>query len=174
MRNIVRRLSPRYGISVGLIIVIAFIVVVARLVGDNRSPTPYPRVSEAPPSLDALGNDGVDDRGTEVDPVDYADNPALLDVARDFVSAWARSDLPAPEWLDGLRTHATDELISRLADVDPSEVPDYAMAGEPTIRSRSEIYADVIVPIASHDALALGLVCTSDGWLVASVDRETG
>ena len=175
MRELLRRVGWRYGISIGLIVVVAGIVVVARFVGGSAGAMPYPRLSDTLPSLDALGDDGVEDNNEPTDgPTEFGDDSVVLNEASAFVGAWVRSDLPAAEWLAGLRPHATEDLIEQLADVDPQEVPAYATAGEPEIRSRSATYADVIVPIATHDALALGLVNSGAGWLVASVDRETG
>lgn len=170
-----RRVGWRYGISLGLVVVVAGIVAVARLVGDNSDVSPLPRFSDTLPSLDALGDDGVEENVGPTDfSTEFADDASILDKASAFVAAWVRGELSATEWLDGLRPHATDELIRQLANVDPQEVPAYASAGEPLIRSRSASYADVIVPIAAHDALALGLVKSGAGWLVSSIDRETG
>jgi hypothetical protein len=171
MRRLLRRIGARTGISLALIILIGATVLVARLVDDGRNTNPYPRSPGVGPSVvDTQGNDSADDE----QPTAYPDDAAILDVAAAFAAAWARIDLTPDEWLDGLRPHATDALIQRLANVDPSEVPANTSLGTPTLVARSDSHADVRVTIAPHDALALGLVKGEDGWRVATLDRETG
>jgi hypothetical protein len=98
----------------------------------------------------------------------------VLATATAFTTAWLRRDLPADAWLDGLSPYATEELIGRLQGVDPLDVPADAAPGSPVIRQRSDVYADVLVPIGTHDALALGLVGADGAWRVTTLDRETG
>ena len=171
MRNLLRRLGARTGISLGLILVVAVVLVVFRLIDDGRLRTPvFPGSSDLPSVAATAGYDGVVEPGTEPG----ADEAPVLATATAFTAAWLNRDLPSAAWLEGLRPYATTDLIERLSGVDPSDVPANATAGAPTIRQRSAVYADVLVPIGAHDALALGLVGEDGSWLVATLDRETG
>ena len=153
-----------------LVVVVALTVLVARLIDDRRATAPY-RVPDVVPTVhDTEGDDSADDEA----PSAYTDDATVLAVAQAFAEAWLRPGVTAQEWLDGLRPHATESLIENLDGVDPSEVPANATLGQPTIQTRTESHAEVLVPIAAHDALALGLVGTDEGWRVATLGRETG
>jgi hypothetical protein len=171
MRNLLRRIGARTGISLGLILVIAAIVVVFRIADNRRTDPPFQPPPLVTPSVAA--SEGDDGPAGETSDPGYADDAVVLAAATDFTTAWLRRTLPAAQWLDGLRPLATADLIERLTGVDPLDVPTEAVAGEPTIRNRSAIYADVLVPIGTSDHLALGLVNVDGGWLVATLDRET-
>lgn len=170
MRRLFRRVGTRTGVSLVLVVVVATTVLVARLIDDRRAVAPYRGPAPVPTVHDTEGDDSADDE----EPTAYPDDARVLSVAQAFAEAWLRPDLTAQEWLEGLRPHATDALIAKLIDVDPSEVPANADLGEPEIQARTESHAEVRIPIAPHDALALGLVGTERGWLVATLDRETG
>jgi len=170
MRSLLRRIGARTGISLVLVLVVAVTVLVARLIDDRPTSLPVRPPDFSPGILETEGDDSADDE----EPADFPDDAAVLAVASAFAAAWLRSDRTADEWLDGLRPHSTEDLVDRLADVDPSEVPANATLGEPALRARTETHAQVLIPIASHDALVLGLALTDDGWLAVTLDRETG
>ena len=171
MRGLLRRIGARTGISIGLIIVIVAVVTVARLIDDQRVTGPgRPPTTWAPEVAATEGDDGP-----IADPAEtYTDDEAVLAAATAFTNAWLNRTLPPDAWLEGLRPHATAALIDRLTGVDPLSVPADATAGGPRIRERSAQHADVVVPIGTGDALALGLVLVDDQWLVGTLDRETG
>jgi hypothetical protein len=169
MRRVLRRIGARTGISFGLIVVIAAVLVVARLVADGRDPRMFPRPAETTPAVAATeGDDGP----VEEEPDSPIDDSAVLDSATAFVAAWLERTRPAEQWLDGLRPHATDGLIDRLTGVDPLSVPASATPGTPRIRSRSAAYVEVLIPLGTGDTLLLGLVSLDDRWLVATLDQE--
>ena len=170
MRRLFRRVGTRTGVSLVLVVVVAMTVLMARLIDDRRSVAPHRAPASVPTVHDTAGDDSADDE----EPTAYPDDATVLAMARAFAEAWLRPDLSAQEWLDGLRPHATDALIEKLTDVDPSEVPANATLGQPQIQARTESHAEVRIPIAPHDALVLGLVSTEQGWFVATLDRETG
>lgn len=172
MGRFLRRIGARTGISLGLILVIAAVVVVARIIDDQRTNPSLPRIpGVVEPTVAATeGDDGP----VVETPGEYLDDEAVLAGATGFTTAWLNRTLPADQWLDGLRPHATEDLIGRLAGVDPLDVPSTAVLGTPSIRERSALYADVVAPVGSGDTLVLGLVKLDDHWLVATLDRETG
>ncbi|HEY7222986.1 MAG TPA: hypothetical protein VH561_05125 [Micromonosporaceae bacterium] len=167
-----RRIGLRSSVSLALILIVVAVLVVARLAADHRrtvEPLPRP-VDTVAPATDTEGNDSADDE----EPNSFHDDGTVLASATGFATAWLRRDLPASEWLDGMRPYATADLIERLNAVDPLDVPPSAVIGQPTIRQRADDYAEVLVPIGVHDALALTLARSGTNWLVATVDRETG
>ncbi len=170
MRNLLRRVGARTGISVGLILLVTAVVVVFRLADDRRADPPFRPDPVLTRSVAA--SEGDDGPVAEPPDGDYADDERVLAAANDFTTAWVQRTLPAAEWLDGLRPFATEDLIERLTGVDPLDVPSGAEPGQPTIRNRSGVYADVVVPIGPSDQLALGLVSADGRWLVATLDRE--
>ncbi len=169
MRNLMRRIGLRWGVSLGLVLVIAAIVVVARVAdGDRDRRLYYPDGADVTPSVaSTVGDDGPVAPTTEA----YSDDAAVRAAASSFTVAWLRRTLPADEWLAGLRPFGTSNLIANLTGVDPLDAPDVTAPGEPTVRLRSELYAEVRVPIGS-DALVLGMLKQDDHWLVDTVDRD--
>ena len=120
MRELLRRLGPRAGISFGLIVVVATVVIVARLTGGGERPLPYQAGTDTTPTVAATVGD---DAAVAPAPSTYADDAALRAAASTFTTAWLQRNLPAAEWLDGLRPLATQRLIDNLAGVDPLDVP---------------------------------------------------
>lgn len=172
MRRFLGRIGARTGISLGLILVIAAVLVVARIIDDQRANPLFPRPpGVVEPTVAATEGDDGPVAGPSGE---YLDDEAVLAGATAFSTAWLNRTLPADRWLDGLRPHATEDLIGRLAGVDPLDVPSTAAPGTPSIRERSALYADVVVPLGPGDALVLGLVNLDGRWLVATLDRETG
>jgi hypothetical protein len=165
-----RRMGLRWGVSLGMVLVVAAVVVVARLAGGDRDRDrrPYYPGTDATPSVAAtVGDDGEVAPTTDA----YSDDAAVRAAASIFTTAWLRRSLPADVWLDGLRPLATPNLLQNLTGVDPVDVPSATAPGEPAIRVRSDLYADVRVPIGS-DAIRLGMLKQDDHWLVDTVDRD--
>ena len=59
MRRLLRRVGPRAGVSVGLIVIIAVVVIIARLIDDRDGDSPFPRSPEyGPVVIDTMGDIG--------------------------------------------------------------------------------------------------------------------
>ena len=168
MRELLRRLGPRAGISFGLIVVVATVVTVAKLTGGGERPLPYQAGTDTTPTVAATVGD---DAAVAPGPSTYADDAALRAAASTFTTAWLQRNLPAAKWLDGLRPLATQRLIDNLTGVDPLDVPAIEAAGQPAVLLRSDLYAQVRVPIDA-EAVLLGMVKQSDSWLVDTVDQD--
>lgn len=169
MRQLLRRIGPRLGIPLGLVMVIAVVVAIARLGG---APGPEPHNIETEPTPTVATTVG-DDAEVAPPPSAFADDGDLRSAASAFTAAWLRRTLPAADWLDELRPLCTLRLMELLNGVDPLDVPLVVAAGEPVVLLRSELYAQVRVPINS-EAVLLGLVKQGDRWLVDGLDRDTG
>jgi hypothetical protein len=163
-----RRIGVRWGIPFGLVCVIGAVLIVARLADRERAPQTHYFGADSTPSVEAtVGDDGpITPTATT-----YSDDAAVRAAASTFTAAWLRRTLPATEWLDGLRPLATTSLIQNLAGVDPMDVPDVAAQGAPVVQLRSELYAEVRVPIGA-DAILLGMLKQDTGWLVDTLDRD--
>jgi len=171
MRGLLRRMGARVGIALGLVVAIIVVLTWARFAGGPNRPAPTYRGDAALPTVPAtVGADGVD----TPEPATYANDADVLAAATGFATAWLSRDLPAGQWLDGMRPYATTDLIRRLNGVNPLDVPESATLGQPTIRQRSGVYAEVVVPIGTGDALDLDVVVQDGHWVVATLDRETG
>lgn len=53
------------------------------------------------------------------------------EVAAGFITAWARPDLTADAWMQGLRPIITDRLASELEGADPATAPALSVVAEP-------------------------------------------
>jgi hypothetical protein len=171
MRGLLRRIGARTGVALGLVVAIVVVLAWARFAGGPHRTTPNYRGDGTVPTVAAtVGADGVD----TTEPATYPDDAAVLAAANGFATAWLSRSLPAQQWLDGMRPYATTDLIGRLAGVDPADVPESATLGQATIQQRSGVYANVVLPIGTGDALNLDLVVQGGHWVVATLDRETG
>jgi hypothetical protein len=171
MRGLLRRIGTRIGIALGLVVAIVVVLTWARFAGGPNRPAPNYRGDDTVPTVGAtVGADGVD----TTEPTTYRDDADVLRAATGFATAWMSRHLPAQQWLDGMRPYATTDLIRQFSGVDPLDVPESATLGQPTIRQRSGVYANVVVPIGTGDALALDLLLQDGRWVVATLDRETG
>jgi len=168
VRELLRRLGPRAGISFGLIVIVAAVVIVARLAGGGERPLPSQAGVDTTPTVAAtVGDDGA----VAPAPSAYADDAALRAAASAFTGAWLQRSLSAAEWLDVLRPLATQRLVDNLAGVDPLDVPVIEAAGQPVVLLRSDLYAQVRVPIDAA-AVLLGMVKQGDRWLVDTLDQD--
>jgi hypothetical protein len=170
MRTLLRRIGARTGIALGLVVAIVVVLAWARVANGPGRPLPYRGGPTLPTVAATVGADGVN----ATEPSTYPDDADVLAVATAFATAWLSRTLPAKQWLDGMRPYATADLITRLAGVDPLDVPESTTLGQPTIGQRSALYAEVLIPIATGDGLDLGLVVQDGRWVVATLDRNTG
>jgi hypothetical protein len=105
-----------------------------------------------------------------------ADAPAAaLAVATRWTQAWARhpAGTTTQSWVDGLRPYTTDEYLSVLATVDPSNVPANKITGKarPLLVSPNSVRVEV-----PTDTVDLVVLVVNDGqaWKVAGYDRAPG
>jgi hypothetical protein len=90
--------------------------------------------------------------------------------------AWTRAFLDAPDgissaqWVARLRPYTTEELLPTLQSVDPVNVPEAQVIGEPRTVSSGAGKAEVDVP-TSAVVVRLLLVPTSAGWRVAGFEQ---
>jgi hypothetical protein len=166
VRSLLGRLGARGGAAVGLIIVVLAVVAIARLVDDGPATPPFN--PGAQPSITVDPTEG-DDGEVAPTPTAYADDAELGAAALTFMSAWLRRELDPPSWHQGIAELATGGLATSLEGVDPVGVPALRMTGSPTIVLRTELFAQVGVPVDTG-TVQLTMVKQGGEWLVDGVD----
>jgi hypothetical protein len=162
-----RRLGIRNGISAGLIVIVAMILIVARLVDDDRTATDSSRPGQVPSVNASAGDDGP----IMSTPTPYSDDGEVRAAADAFIRAWLQRSLGPQEWHAGLVPLVTRSLAESLEGVDPVVVPATRITGEATLALRSDLYALLNVPVDSG-MVELGLLKRENVWLVDSVDWQ--
>ena len=171
MRALLRRLGPRYGISLGLILLVAVIVTIARLGGHVGSPlVTTGGGGRGLPTASGQPDDG--DVGSPA-PVPPSTSPGTATpqvIATDFTTAWLHhTGISTAAWLKAIDKHATDRLIGQLADADPQTVPANRITGPPTVTDHSMSWVEVAVP-TDTGTLSLSLLADHGRWKVDAVD----
>src|SRR5437868_4736608 len=137
MRTVLRLLGTRYGIAVVLVVVVLVAVGLGRTVldhggGSSANDALGPTVATVPTSADpyaSLGDDGVDE-SAEPGPSLSKGAADVTTVAKRFAKAWLRKPgITGEQWRAGLKPDASAELMTELADTDPSDVPTATITG---------------------------------------------
>ena len=171
MRRLLRLIGTRYGVSLGLVVVVVAIVLVAKALGGESRPMvggdPVPAGS---PSGSFEPDDGEDSPPAPVAPSVSAGAPDPSAVAVAFTQAWLHhAGVSAQDWYDGLARYATSSLRNELTGVDPAGVPASTITGTATLTPHDVGYAVVTVPVDSG-TLTLRMLGTNGRWLVDGVD----
>lgn len=95
-----------------------------------------------PPGKDADG---------PVEPIQENDRQRSLEAARNFIAAWARPELPAAQWLEGMRPFTNPWYLTKLETGDPGNAPKLSVNGQLTIQESDIFSAIVIVPTTVGD-----------------------
>lgn len=167
MRSLLRRIGPRTGISVGLILVVAAVLIVGRLASGSETRGPYSASDPLPSAGISAGDDGRVSPG----PSEFPDDAVVRGAALAFTEAWLQRSRNPEQWHAALVPLTTQSLASSLDGVDPVVVPATRIVGDLTVTLRSDLYAQVRVPVDSG-TVELGLLKQGDTWLVDSVDWQ--
>lgn len=101
--------------------------------------------------------------------------PAPIE-ALSVAKSWVRAFLTVPNgidsarWVEQLKPYTTDELLPELRSIDPANVPEAKLVGEPRTISSGASSAEVDVPTTGV-VMRLLLVSTPAGWRVAGYQR---
>lgn len=170
MRRLLDRIGVRGGVTLGLILLVAAVVAIGRLVGGPTNPPAYEGRPE-PSATVTAGPTAADDGAVEVTPSSFADDAAVRSAVAAFMAAWLQRGLSPEAWHAAIAPLSTRTLAQSLAGVDPTGVPATRIVGEPTVTRRSEIYAQVSVPVDSG-TVQLTVLKMGNSWLVDGVDWE--
>lgn len=169
MRTLLRVVTTRYGIAGLLVLAVLGTVLVTRMMGGEIGNPLSSAPGVAEPSLSIGPDDGVvghEPTGQPTLPTAVGDP---LPIADKFAAAWIDGSAPANQWRDGLRPYATEDLIARLAEVDPSNLPAEDITGKAALTSVGGArWAEATVPTDNGD-LVLGLVRADKTWRVDSI-----
>ena len=108
-------------------------------------------------------------------PPSFPSTPApteALSVAKSWVGAFLTvpDGIDSARWVEQLKPYTTDELLPELRSIDPANVPEAMIAGEPRAISSGASSAEVDVPTTGV-VMRLLLVSTPAGWRVAGYQR---
>lgn len=172
MRNVLGWLGSRHGISVGLLLLVGGVIVVARLIphrdenplirgGGTTATAPVPLPIATAPSTQLLHS--------PVRPVTGKGAAEPRTVATAFTRAWLRHELDAPAWLRGVTRYTTSTLAVRLGETDPSNVPAEAITGTASVVNDAADACAVTVP-TDTGTLTLTLHRINGQWRVDDID----
>lgn len=179
--------SPAHlvGSAVAVIVLIVAIgIVVPQLLGNpNRSgPTPVriPGAGQttttptAPSSSTASAPPSTRLTAPLLQPTSAAPDPAALQVARQWATAWAThpAGITNAQWVEGLRPFTTEEYLPEMSTVDPANIPATRVTGEPTVTQSYTSSLEVLVP-TDGPKLSITVARTPAGWRVTGFDQAS-
>ncbi|MBW4703631.1 hypothetical protein [Micromonospora sp. RL09-050-HVF-A] len=170
-----RLIRSRLGIALVIAVLVLGVIGTARLVSgpdDLRaglSSRPREPITTVDPEE---GDDGVIATPSPESPRTRPGELTPEQTATRFTTAWlGGSTTTAEQWQAALRPMSTPELTEKLTGADPAGVPAVKIAGAPTLRPRTAVFAEVLVPLEGG-RLRLELVAPDGRWLVDAVDWE--
>ncbi|WP_433116120.1 hypothetical protein [Micromonospora sp. CA-246542] len=170
-----RALRSRLGVAALIAVLILGVIGAARLVSGPTDPTdglsnrPNRPITTVDPTA---GDDGLIATEAPPSPVTPPGARSPEQIADRFASAWiGRPGMTADQWHAGLRPMSTPALTEKLAGAEPGGVPAEEVTGPPTVRSRTETFVEVLLPL-NTGRLRLELVMADKSWLVDVVDWE--
>lgn len=187
-RSLTRQIGARYAISLGLIVLVALVIGVARLL--PHRPADQLVVTDPPLSAGPVASGGpatapVPSGGaatapatssspllhSPVPPVTAPGRKTPQQVATLFAKAWVKHDVSAATWQHALAPYATAALAARLTTTDPANVPAARVTGDPTVVDDAADRCDVRIA-TDAGTLVLGLAGPGGAWLVDTVDWD--
>jgi hypothetical protein len=94
---------------------------------------------------------------------------AVTETAAGFVQLWARPDVDAITWREGIRPITTASAYESLAAIDPATLAPVQISGDPIVRSLTDTTATVDVPTTGV-TVRVGMTLIDGSWLVSSVE----
>ncbi|KAA9152834.1 hypothetical protein FPZ12_036130 [Amycolatopsis acidicola] len=177
--------SPRHLVATGVavaLLITAIGIAVPHLLGPNRSsgPTPAglpPESSTAKPAgAGSVPTTAMSTRLTAplVQPTSAAPDPAALDVAKLWATAWVNhpAGMTNAQWVEGLRPYTTEEFLPQMSTVDPSNIPASRLTGDPVATSSYTSSVQVVVP-TDGPKLSITVSKTGAGWRVSKYDQAS-
>ncbi len=129
-----------------------------------------PEVSTPTPTVPDEGSDHADDPYTP----NAATKATLLRISTHFLAEWKRPGTPA-ERTSRLRPYATEWLTTRLARIDPADLPTASVKGKPAIVAATPYAAATSTLFDDGIRIRCNLVLDTTGWRVSEVlpDSDT-
>lgn len=172
---VTRVLRSRYGVALGIAVLVLAVIGAARLVAGPIDPStgltsgPLRPITTVDPTS---GDDGLIATDPPPSPVTRPGSPKPEQVADRFVAAWLGGrGMTSDEWLATIRPLATPDLMEKMAGADPAGIPAERSTGPATLRPRTESIVEALIPLDTGQ-LRLELVAPEGNWLVDVVDWE--
>ncbi|WDZ85709.1 hypothetical protein [Micromonospora cathayae] len=170
-----RVLRSRFGVALGIGVLVLGVIGAARLVAGPVDPTaglsnrPEQPITTVDPNS---GDDGAISTAAPPSPVTSPGAPLPEQITDRFVRAWLGGEgMTSEEWLATIRPFATPVLLDKMAGADPAAVPAARTVGPATLRPRTESFVEALVSLDTG-RLRLELVAPDGRWLVDVVDWE--
>jgi len=179
-----RQLGGRHGISLGLLLLVIAIVVVARLLPHatsepliNTGLGPDVAVTSAtapatqsPVTLPTPAQSTAPLLHSPVAPVTKPGSSTPQAVAKAFALAWLHHDgVSAAAWLRAVTRYTTSALASQFAETNPANVPANRITQAVTLIDDAADTCQAQVPMDTG-TLALTMLTVNGRWLVDKVD----
>lgn len=169
--------SPRHLAGAGLVVAMLAVALALTLPDGGHGPTTaaQPSTTRANPFDPASRAQLPGARPAEPTPTSSRDAEAPAE-ALTVAEAWVRAFLDAPDgitavqWAEQMRPYTTPEIFPTIQSVDPANVPEAQVIGEPRTVSSGAGKAEVDVPTTAV-VVRLLLVPTPDGWRVAGFEQ---
>ncbi|MEU3454136.1 hypothetical protein ABZ671_11095 [Micromonospora sp. NPDC006766] len=168
-----RVLRSRLGVALVIAALVFGVIGAARLVSGPNDPAaglsirPREPISTVDPQA---GDDGVLSSPAAPTPRTRPGDLSPEQAADRFTVAWLSGPgSSANEWQARLRPLSTPALTEKLTDADPERVPARRVAGQITLRPRTESFVEALIPL-DNGQLRLELVAPDGPWLVDAVD----
>jgi len=168
VRTLLRKLGPRYGISIGVLLVVGTVLLVGRLVS-HPSHSLLTDGKATLPAATGPSDDGSVAVPSVVPPVTSPGAATPQKVASEFAAAWLRTGISAGAWRAALDAHATQRLAGELADADPQTVPATRVTGALAVTEHTSSWVEVAIPMDTG-TLRLSLLAHDGVWAVDTVD----
>lgn len=175
--------SPRHLVATVVavaVLVIGIGVVIPRLLGPHGGIGPAAAGSSSSTQPVATSDSASSPLSTRltaplVQPTSAPPSPEALNVAEQFVRAWANhpAGITNAQWLDGLRPYTTEEYLNaQMTTVDPVNIPATKVTGDPAVVASYTSSVQVLVP-TDGPKLSVTVSRTSDGWRVSGYDQAS-
>jgi len=179
MRTALRLLGTRYGIAAALVVIVLAVVSIGRLADTGSRVETGPPVAPVSPSMVPTADNVESGNDALVEPSDAAASPSLSAgaanvpvVAKRFVAAWLHhSGVTGTQWRDGMAPDATPNLMAKLKDTDPNNVPADTIAGGVTMIDEGGLVWAAAIPV-NGGMVTLTLISMRGRWLVDGIDWQ--
>ncbi|MEU9509891.1 hypothetical protein AB0D32_26840 [Micromonospora sp. NPDC048170] len=137
----------------------------------DRSGPVYPTAGAVEVSPTSTGEaPGSDDHGDERAPAALPPAAQAPRVAAAFAVAWARPDLSADVWWQGVAPHCEQGFARALRTVDPAQVPATQVTGRPAVKRAPKAGAAVYEVETDAGTLTVTLAAVNGRWMVTGND----
>ncbi|WP_412540789.1 hypothetical protein R8Z50_34205 [Longispora sp. K20-0274] len=171
-------LGARYGVALVLALLIGGLVLTVKIAAPEAAPSAVgPDTGSAQP---APVNTDPHQEGNDLEPSRSPAPPSISPgavlpevVAKSFAQAWLRhTGVTGDQWRAGMRPYATPDLLEKLKDTDPVQVPAERMTGEPSPGVYSGASFVEFRLAVDSGTLSLRLVADRGQWRVDTIDWE--